>query len=75
MERQWKLGEDLLPSDNLLDGITFGDLILQIHCNLPANKRTPEAVRKELDETLSGRLEDMWYLLGRNMNKIIEFAR
>ena len=28
MEREWRLGKDLYPEDNLLDGITFDDLIL-----------------------------------------------
>ena len=25
MEREWKLGEDLYPEDNILDGITFDE--------------------------------------------------
>ena len=32
-EREWKLGEDLVTSDSLLDGLTFDDLILAVHCN------------------------------------------
>ena len=31
MEREWKLGEDLSTCDNLLDGVTFDDLILAVH--------------------------------------------
>ena len=29
-EREWKLGKDLVTSDNLLDGLTFDDLILAV---------------------------------------------
>lgn len=27
MDQNWKLGDDMVVSDNLLDGITFEDLI------------------------------------------------
>lgn len=35
MERNWLLGDDLAACDNLLDGITFDDIITQVHCNCP----------------------------------------
>ena len=35
MEREWRLGKDLYPEDNLLDGITFDDLILAVLCRIP----------------------------------------
>lgn len=71
----WRLGKDLMTYDSLLDGLTFDDLILQIHCNLRKDEMKPENVERELRETLEGRLEDMWFLLGKNMDKIIEYAR
>lgn len=30
--RSWILGDDLRPEDNLLDGITFDEIILTVHC-------------------------------------------
>ena len=60
-DRKWKLGEDLSTCDNLLDGMTFDDLILAVHCN--CRDITPNAVRKELMEILSSRKQDMIYLL------------
>ena len=30
MERNWLLGDDLAACDNLLDGITFDDIILSL---------------------------------------------
>lgn len=74
-ERQWKLGEDLSTYDSLLDGLTFDDLILQMHCNVPKEKMTPECVKAQLHELLDGRLEDMWFLVEKNMGKIIEYSR
>lgn len=72
MEREWMLGEDLAKSDNLLDGITFDELILQVHCN--CREITPQAVRNELKKTLMSRLEDMDYLLERNVDAIMAEA-
>lgn len=72
MERKWKLGEDLSTGDGLLDGLTFDDLILAVHCN--CRTVTPAGVRKQLNEMLEGRLQDMNYLLENNMGAIIAAA-
>lgn len=72
-DRKWKLGEDLSTCDNLLDGMTFDDLILAVHCN--CRDITPNAVRKELMEILSSRKQDMIYLLEMNMDEIMAEAR
>ena len=72
MERQWKLGEDLYPEDSILDGITFAELILQVHCN--CRKVTPEAVKKEMNELLETKMEDMRFLLEKNIDRIMEEA-
>lgn len=72
MEREWKLGDDLIVSDNLLDGVTFGDLILTVQCN--CRDITQEAVRKELRGILDSRRQDMDYLLEKNMAAIIKEA-
>lgn len=72
MEREWKLGEDLFGEDSLLDGLTFDDLILAVHCN--CRTVTPAGVRKQLREILTGRLQDMNYLLENNMDAIMSAA-
>lgn len=71
--RPWKLGVDIETYDNLLDGLTFDDLILSVHCN--CREITREAVQKELDEIMDGRLADMRFLLRNNMDAIMEAAR
>ena len=73
MEREWKLGEDLSTCDNLLDGVTFDDLILAVHCN--CLKITPEAVLSELKTILAQRRQDMLHLLVNNMEQIMEEAQ
>ena len=73
MERAWKLGDDLNTSDNLLDGITFDDLILAVHHN--CREITPGAVRGELAQYIEMRFYDMKVLLERNMDEIIEEAK
>lgn len=72
MEREWKLGADLFSEDSLLDGLTFDDLILAVHCN--CRTVTPAGVRKQLQEMLAGRLQDMNYLLENNMGAIMAAA-
>ena len=31
--KRWKLGDDVSAEDNILDGFTFKDLILAVHCS------------------------------------------
>lgn len=72
MEREWKLGVDLSTEDGLLDGLTFDDLILAVYCN--CQTVTPAGVRKQLNEMLAGRLQDMNFLLENNMDTIMAAA-
>lgn len=72
-ERAWKLGDDLVTSDNLLDSITFDELILTVRCN--CKYLTPAMVWNELRQILAIRKQDMECLLERNMEAIIEEAR
>ncbi len=72
-ERKWILGDNLAACDNLLDGITFDDVILAVHCNWRVISR--ETVTKQFFEILEQRLLDMNELLNRNIDKIAEEAR
>lgn len=68
-ERKWKLGEDLVTSDNLLDPITFDDLILTVHCNCRVIDKA--SVKKELQDFVNMRMLDMKELLEKNIDAII----
>lgn len=72
-ERKWKLGDDVSRHDSLLDGITFDDIILAVHCN--CKEITPEVVRKEFKDFLEMRMTDTEYLLERNIDEIIAEAK
>lgn len=72
-ERKWKLGEDLSTSDNLLDPVTFDDLILAVHCN--CRLITPDEVVKTMSEMLEQRLQDTRFLIKNNMEAIMDEAR
>ena len=72
-ERTWKLGEDLFTSDNLLDPITFDDLVLALHCNCKDIDGT--AALKQLDEIVQDRLFDMWELFAKNRDEIVRLAK
>lgn len=73
LDREWKLGDDLVGSDNLLDGLTFDDLITAVHHNCPVINRA--AVYAQLSEILGSRKQDMAHLLENNMDAIIKEAR
>lgn len=73
MEQNWKLNDDLITSDSLLDGITFDDVILAVHCN--CKYITPDAVRRTAKEILDGRMQDYRYLLENNIKEIMAEAR
>lgn len=72
MEPKWKLGDDLSTEDSLLDGITFDDLILAVHCN--CKQITPAAVMETAKEIIEGRMTDFEYLLNNNMDEIMAAA-
>jgi hypothetical protein len=69
----WKLGKDMIPSDTILDPVTFDDLILALKCN--CERITPDAVIIQATEIINQRLEDWKYLLENNMEEIIALAR
>lgn len=69
----WKLGKDLIPSDTILDPVTFDDLILALKCNWETI--TPAIVQHQFNEILEQRLEDARYLVGNNMAEIIALAK
>lgn len=69
----FKLGEDLCEDGNLLDPITFKDVILHVHCSARAINAT--TIRKMAQEIMCQRAADMNELLDRNIDKIAEEAR
>lgn len=73
MEQKWKLGDDLIPDDNILDGFTFASLILAVRCN--CHHITPEAVRRTAKEILDSQMQDYRYLLENNIEEIMAEAK
>jgi len=71
-ERKWKLGEDLNGTDSILDGFTFNDLLLTVHCNCKVKNKA--AVLKSYKEILEGRLEDALFLVENNLDELVASA-
>ena len=69
---RWKLGKDMIPSDTILDPVTFDDLILALKCN--CEHITPDAVIVQATEIINQRLEDWKYLIENNIDEIIARA-
>lgn len=72
MDNQWRIGEDLITKDGLLDGFTFDDVILALHTEPKINEQTARRVLKEIIEI---RMQDMNFLFDRNIDIIIAKAR
>lgn len=72
-ERQWKLGEDMYPTDNILDPITLNDIILAAHCN--ERILDESAIRRVAKEILENRMIDFEYILENNIDEIIAEAK
>lgn len=70
---EWKLGKDMIPSDTILDPVTFDDLILALKCNFKTINE--QSVTYQISEILQQRLEDVKYLVENNMEEIIALAR
>ena len=73
MDRAWKLGQDLIPFDNILDGFTFDDIILAVRCNCRTVDRA--AVLKTAREIMEQRMYDYNYLLRNNLDEIVEIVK
>ena len=73
-EKRWELGEDIDRYDNLLDSISFDELIVTVHCN--CREITQEAVERFAAHYLwIIRMQDMKYLLEKNIEEIITEAK
>ena len=72
MERNWRLGDDLIPSDNVLDGFTFDDVILALHHRRTIDEKSALAVLKDI---LEDRMTDMKFLFEKNIDIIIAKAK
>lgn len=69
MGRKWILGEDVHEEDNMLDPITFNQLIVALKCN--SKIITRNTVRNLAKQMIEMRMQDFDYLLGNNIDKII----
>ena len=72
-EKQYKLGEGMLPEDNILLPISFTDIILSVKCD--CKDITPDAVRREYKKFLEMRLEDAEEILSENLYEIIDAVK
>lgn len=61
--------------DDVLDGLDFDTLILEMKCNYPKEKITSENVIKQFKEDLEIRLQDSYTLLEYAMENIIKAAK
>lgn len=74
VDREWKLGKDLYEENNVLDQISFKELIDTLHANYGKNI-TVEKVYAEFMSIKSMHLDDALFLLRNNIDEIIKRAK
>ncbi len=72
-EKQWKLNEDLHPSDNIFDPITFEQIISDLSCG--SRTLDYKAVNRVAMDIFKSRWQDFMYLLENNTDEIIAEAK
>ena len=73
MGKGYKDGDNIVKNDNLLDGITYDEVITTVHCN--CKEITAGAVRNEIVQIVKMRFDDMMYSMEKNMESIIKEAK
>lgn len=68
----WKLGDDLSLCDNILDPVTFDDIVTAVRLNEKVVNK--EAVLKTVQALIDSRMRDFTSLLENNINEIINMA-
>lgn len=68
----WKLGDDLSLCDNILDPVTFDDIVTAVRLNEKVVNK--EAVLKTAQALIDSRMRDFSSLLENNINEIINMA-
>lgn len=74
VDREWKLGKDLYEEDNVLDQISFKELIDTLHANYGKDV-TVKKVYAEFMSIKSMHFDDALFLLRNNMDEIIKRAK
>ena len=68
----WKLGDDLSLCDNILDPVTFDDIVTAVRLNEKTVDR--DAVLKTARALIDSRLKDFNFLFENNVDGIIREA-
>jgi len=68
MDKEWKLGKDLYPNDNIMDDLTFDELITTIYCNEPIINEV--TIQRVFNELIQSKIHDARDLLKINLAEI-----
>jgi hypothetical protein len=68
-ELKWRMYYS--PHESVLDPITYGDIVLALKQERPEN-RDAKKIKDIVNEMIESRLQDMWYLIELNMDRIFQ---
>ena len=62
-------------SQNLMDGYTFEDLLLEVYCNFREENLTPEEIKKHAISVIKAKYEEAIEILNDNLINITNHAK
>lgn len=68
------LGEAYHPMDNILDDITYDEILTQVFSNLPTEKIDNKSVMKEFESLLKGKIKDAHFEMRKAAQQIVKDA-
>ena len=68
------LTEEYHYMDNLLDDITFEELLTQVYSNVPQEKIDTKTVMKEFESLLKGKIKDAKFEIKKAAPQIVKYA-
>ena len=72
----WKLGVDLHEKDNILDGLTFDDVITMLRCNVDFDKPGWYMdAQQNIQDLTKQHINNFYMLLNENIDEIIQRSK
>ena len=68
------LSRPLEQDRQILDDYTFAGLLLELYCNIPDEKLTPEGIREHFEQALLDKMQDAREVFAANLSEIYAAA-
>jgi len=70
-----RLDEGYHSKDDILQGFSFGGLVLAVRSNVPNHKIDKNSIMKEFKNMLESRIDDAKYEVNKNMKQLLKESK